>query len=73
MEKHWIVYPNSEKIGLLTYQEVLDLVNKEEIEILLIKNKQKNAVFTIDFFKEEFMNQSGINDEDNNQSKNKKS
>lgn len=54
-DKYWIVYPNSEQFGHLSLEEVIQLVKKNEEQIFLIKNKQKNAVFTIDFFKDEFI------------------
>lgn len=52
---------------------MLELVTKGDVEILLLKNKQKNAVFTIDFYKEEFMNQNKNQEDIMNKSKHKKS
>lgn len=65
-DKYWIVYPNSEQYGHLSLDEVIQLVHKSESRVFLIKNKQKNAVFTIDFFKEEFILKRNLRAEANN-------
>ena len=53
-ENCWIVYPNSEQYGHMTYEQICKLVESDQ-KILLIKDKKKNAVYTIDFFVEEFL------------------
>ena len=53
---------------MLTYKELIEIVVKGESGILLMKNKEKNVVYTLDYFTEEFINKNRNEEIDNSDS-----
>ena len=59
LKKEWIVYPDTEELGLMDLKQVLNLVKisteQNGRKITLLKNQTENTVYTLNYFQNEFL------------------
>ena len=59
LKKEWIVYPDTEEMGLMDLLEIINLVKHSSEQgspkITLLKNQSENTVYTLNYFKSEFL------------------